>query len=491
MKRNLTLLLLSAALLLTQGCQQPYFDQLEELAVRAEALSGLCEQLNRDVVSLQLLVTSLDSKDMITGVTELKDGSTVKGYKINFVKNPSITISNGSNGLTPLIGSKKDYDDGNYYWTIQYGGGSVDWIYDDNGNRVLSVSAIPFIAIRDGKWCYTFDNRKWVEIGSAKADDGDSMFKSIDCSAADYVVITMADGTVYKFPKYAAFRTLQQAVDTVNANVRALTELISAAVDKLVWIDEVKAVLDGKDTVGTAVKLSNGKKFTIYDWTGSLTPAIYSKKAADGKLYWAVKFGDMPEQWILTSTGEKIAATAKDVDTPVVGVTVDPDDGNYYWTVSYGSSTVLLRELVDGYFQPHARDSVRNSAFSSVRNYPDSLVVVLKDGVTKFLMPMKYSVVLTDANGKQIQGTLPMIQSAGGATAAVSYRAYGPSPALVVLAQGGFSATASGTGNEGKILITAPPVFGNNQGKVEAIFTFSDGTASNTVIKEINITKGQ
>lgn len=48
MKRNLTLLLLSAALLLTQGCQQPYFDQLEELAARAEALSGLCEQLNKE-----------------------------------------------------------------------------------------------------------------------------------------------------------------------------------------------------------------------------------------------------------------------------------------------------------------------------------------------------------------------------------------------------------------------------------------------------------
>ena len=491
MKRNLTLLLLTAGLLLTQGCQQPYFDQLEELAVRTEALSGLCEQLNRDVVSLQLLVSSLDNKDMITGVTELKDGNVVKGYKINFVKSPSITISNGSNGLTPLIGSKKDYNDGNYYWTIQYGSGSVDWIYDDNGNRILSVSAIPFIAIRDGKWCYTFDNKKWVEIGSAKAEDGDSMFKSIDCYAADYVTITMTDGTVYKFPKYAAFRTLQQAVDTVNANVRALTGLISAAVDKLVWIDEVKAVLNGKDTVGTAVKLSNGKKFTIYNWTGSLAPAIYSKKAEDGNLYWAVKFGDLPEQWILTSNGEKIAATAKDVVTPIAGITVDPDDGNYYWTVSYGDSTVLLRELVDGYFQPHARDSVRNSAFSSVRSYTDSLVVVLKDGVTKFLMPMKYSVVLTDASGKEIQGTLPMIQSAGGATAAVSYRAYGPSPSVVVLAQGGFSATASGTGNEGKILITAPPVFNNNQGKVEALFTFSDGSSATATIKEINITKGK
>lgn len=490
MKRILTILLLATGLLLTQGCQKAYFEQLEELTERAEALSVLCEQLNKDVVSLHLIVTSLYDKDMITGVTELKEGNVVKGYRINFVKSSSITISNGSNGQTPLIGSKKDYTDGNYYWTVQYGSGSVDWVYDDNGNRVLSVSAVPFLSIKDGKWCYTFDNKNWVEIGPATAEDGDSMFKSIDFLNTDYVTITMADGTVYKFPKYATFQALKQTVDTVNANVSALTELISAAVDKLAYIDEIKAVLDGKDTVGTAVKLSNGKKFTIYDWTGSLTPSIFAKKGADGNLYWAVKFGDQLEQWILTSEGKMIAATAKDVVTPTIDVTVDPDDGNYYWTVSYGDSTVLLRELVDGYFQPHARDSVKNSAFSSIKSYPDSLVVVLKDGSTKFLMPMKYSVVLTNASGETIQSSFAMAQSIGGTSSSINYRAYGPSPSLILLAQGGFSATWSGTGNEGRIIITAPPVFDNNQGKVEAVFTFSDGSSSNTVIKEINITKG-
>lgn len=490
MKRILTILLLATGLLLPQGCQKAYFEQLEELTERANALSVLCEQLNRDVVSLQLIVTNLYNKDMITGVTELKEGNVVKGYRINFVNSSSITINNGSNGQTPLIGSKKDYTDGNYYWTIQYGSGSVDWIYDENGNKVLSVSAVPFLAIRDGKWCYTFDNKNWTEIGSAKAEDGDSMFKSIEFQFTDYVTITMADGTVYKFPKYATFQALKQTVDTVNANVTALTELISAAADKLAYIDEIKAVLDGTDTVGTAVKLSNGKKFTIYDWAGSLTPVIFAKKGVDGNLYWAVKFGDQLEQWILTSEGNMIPATAKDTATPSIDVTVDPDDGNYYWTVSYGDSTVLLRELADGYFQPHARDSVKNSAFSSIKSYPDSLVVVLKDGHTRFLMPMKYSVVLTDTSGETIQSGFAMRESIGGTSSVINYRAYGPSPALFLIAQGGFSATSSGTGNEGKIIITAPPVFNNNQGKVEAIFTFSDGTASNTVIREINIIMG-
>ena len=42
----------------------------------------------------------------------------------------------GPVGDTPLLGAKRDTD-GNYYWTVQIGGGAVEWLTDGEGNKVI------------------------------------------------------------------------------------------------------------------------------------------------------------------------------------------------------------------------------------------------------------------------------------------------------------------------------------------------------------------
>ena len=139
-------------------------------------------------------------------------------------------------------------------------------------------------------------------------------------------------------------------------------------------------------------------------------------------------------------------------------------------------------------WEPHAIDSVTR-AFHDVRNYSDSLVVVLKDTTVRFVLPKQYTVVLTTSAGAVVDDTLQMRERKDGDEAVLHYTAYGVDASLSVLAQGGFKATQATTGpGTGTIRIKAPAKFASGSGKVMAVFTFP-GASPVTVIKTITITK--
>ena len=55
----------------------------------------------------------------------------------------------GPAGDTPLLGAKRDTD-GNYYWTVQIGGGAVEWLTDGEGNKVIMTpvnGVTPYVGI--------------------------------------------------------------------------------------------------------------------------------------------------------------------------------------------------------------------------------------------------------------------------------------------------------------------------------------------------------
>ena len=52
-----------------------------------------------------------------------------------------------------------------------------------------------------------------------------------------------------------------QEIFKVNENVLAQISLVTAAIDKLVYISRLAPILSGKDTVGLSIALSNGKSF--------------------------------------------------------------------------------------------------------------------------------------------------------------------------------------------------------------------------------------
>lgn len=144
--KKLFLALISLVLLPLIACNDDEIEALkaeqQALAERVLALEMWQKQVNDNIASLQNLVSALEQRDYVTGVTPLTDGS---GYIISFLKNGAIIITNGidgqngtdgtngengEDGYTPVIGVKKG-DDGVYYWTID-----GDWLYDANGDKI-------------------------------------------------------------------------------------------------------------------------------------------------------------------------------------------------------------------------------------------------------------------------------------------------------------------------------------------------------------------
>ncbi|MBP3419018.1 MAG: hypothetical protein J6K74_00300, partial [Marinifilaceae bacterium] len=150
MKRLLTLLT-SLVLLFATSCSEEVYDdsvltdRVDDLEQRVDALEKLCQQLNSNINSLQTIVTALQESDYITNVTPIKEGASIIGYTISFLKSDPITIYHGENGkdgangadgkdgadgYTPVIGVRAD-SDGLYYWTLD-----GEWLLNDSGEQI-------------------------------------------------------------------------------------------------------------------------------------------------------------------------------------------------------------------------------------------------------------------------------------------------------------------------------------------------------------------
>ena len=483
MRKFLLSLCVLAAGLLSAGCHDEIIQKIDELEDRVDDMTLMCNRLNENLSTLRNLVEVIQRQDMITGITEIRSGSTVTGYRINFVQHEPITISNGSDGKKPLIASRQNPDDKNYYWAVQYGDDAWDWLRAADGSMMLSIGVLPYVTERNGVFQYTFDGVNWIELGKADGVNGDQMFEKVT-PYSDYVLFHMTTGEIFKIPTYSAFLSLKTEFDKANDHVDAQIALVEATQNRLTWITSIDPILDGADTTGLTVALSNGKQFSIHDWTSTLSPAIFVKRANDGHLYWAYTIGPSEEKWVLSPEGKRISAESESVETPLVSVARD-EDGDFYWVVLTQDSTEFLRTKVDDKWQPHAVDSVK-SIFTSVKDYSDSLVVVLKDS-TRFVLPKEYTVSFSDADGNPIGDRFAMKENS---QAVIRYTVNGSNPSLTLLAQGGLTATASTMeGGDPCIVVRSPYHIMEGQGKIVAVFTFPGTVSPITLVKTITVTK--
>lgn len=481
MKKLIWSILFLVAILLPPGCYDEINRKLDELEGRVDDLTLLCEKLNRDLATVQTLVEVIQSQDMITGVTEIRSGTTTLGYKINFVKHESVTITNGENGLIPIVSSREYAVDGNYYWTVQYGDEDWQWLQAPDGSLMLAIGVLPQLTIRNGYFYVTTDGKTWTQLGKADGENGDQMFHSVS-RYDDYVIIRLTNGEVLQIPNYTAFLKLQNEYQKVNDNAAAQMDLVTTARKKLVWITSIRPILSDGDTTGLTVTLSNGRSMSIHDWTSSLSPSIFIKKHTDGHLYWAYSIGDSGDKWVLSPEGTMIPAESEEAEIPQLSVQRG-SDGNFYWTVTTNGSTEFLRTRVSDGWAPHAVDSVQR-VFLSVNDYRDSLVVVLKDS-TKFVLPKQYTVSLSDVQGNPIGETISMQPNSD---FFIRYTANGPDVGLSLLGQGGFKADKQYLENgDPCIRVHAPSAFVSGAGKVMAVFTFATSTAPVTVIKTLTV----
>lgn len=229
---------LSAFVLFT-GCKyddDKVWEELDKQAERIAALEQWKETVNGNITTLQGLVSALENKDYVTGVTAF-DTPAPGGYRITFTKSPEATIWNGakgdkgdkgSTGHSPDIAVKQDTD-GKYYWTLD-----GEWILDDSKNKVPVTGAqgeagtngaTPKVAIGpDGLWYISADGTAtetppgtgWTNTGvkaigqdgaqGPAGQDGDAIFSGAPVDKGDYWEFTLAGTTptTIELPKYKA-----------------------------------------------------------------------------------------------------------------------------------------------------------------------------------------------------------------------------------------------------------------------------------------------
>ena len=193
--------------------------RIKENADRIAALEKKCEEMNSNLDALQKTVQALQENDFIKSITPLydKDGVTVIGYRISFVKSGEISVYAGKNGKdgddgkpgkpgndgvdghSPLVGIAKG-DDGVYYWTLD-----GEWMLDKDKKRIKAEGkdgAIPQFRITDEYWEISYNGGKdWTRLGKATGADGTSFFENVSNSEDD-VTLTLVDGSVITIPKY-------------------------------------------------------------------------------------------------------------------------------------------------------------------------------------------------------------------------------------------------------------------------------------------------
>ncbi len=199
------------------SCSEDYDDtelrnEINSLELRVAALEELCKQMNTNITSLQTIVAALQQNDCITNVAPITKDSETIGYTITFAKSGSITIYDGVDGNTPLIGVMKDSDE-NYYWTL-----NGEWLLNDNGEKIRAEGkngtngtngsngvdgkdgVTPKLKVENEYWYVSYDNGiSWNSIGEADVINGDNVFEDVDIDE-DSVTFTLSDGTKFTLP---------------------------------------------------------------------------------------------------------------------------------------------------------------------------------------------------------------------------------------------------------------------------------------------------
>lgn len=98
MRRN-SLCLMLLFVVMAIGCDDGELVQLQrdvkDLQSRVTTLETWCNTANTQICALQGLVTALEQKDFVTGVTPIVENSKEVGYTISFSKSGPITIRHG------------------------------------------------------------------------------------------------------------------------------------------------------------------------------------------------------------------------------------------------------------------------------------------------------------------------------------------------------------------------------------------------------------
>ena len=229
-----TLSVVVSALVMMTSCTYDdtlIWHEMEQIKDRVTTLEDAVIKTNEDIVALQTIVSALQKNVYVASVTPTADG-----YTILFSDGTSAEIKSGKDGANgtnaPVISVKQDAD-GNYYWTMdgewlmvdgeRVRANGIDGVDGENGEdgkdgapgAAGNDAIAPQIRISDvtKMWEISTDGgQTWVSTGvvaegkdgiyTSNGTDGDSLFKGVDTSHADYVIITLVDDTELRLARY-------------------------------------------------------------------------------------------------------------------------------------------------------------------------------------------------------------------------------------------------------------------------------------------------
>lgn len=384
MKRTfLTVCILLSALLLG-GCHEDIERRINALKEDVSTIEQRLATLNEGIRSLSSLVEALEQNEHITSISPWTVGSW-SGYYVTFTSGTVLSLRNGIDGVSPIVGVNYNESFNAYYWTIQMGpSGTVNWMTTSTGQRVRATSIVPELKIEDGVWWYSFDGSSWVKAGwgPAQGESGSSVFSSIDTSDPYYVTFTLSNRTSFKIPT-------QKAVDELNAQCNTLNKSIdnySRLVNEIPSSTFVKSVSEFEEegTSGIRITLEDGQVLTIrngYDNRDSVL--LSARKYTDGKSYWVYRsHSDQEYQW-LRYEGKMICVSYEDI-TPHIGITESM--GQLYFTVTIGDGKTELMRDAKG--NPVCATGKLVEDFFKAADFSDSrqIVLTLSDG-TQITLP--------------------------------------------------------------------------------------------------------
>ncbi len=286
MKRTLfVILVMLAGLVSCRYDDSEIWNKVNGNEARIAVLEEQCRGFNQDLQTLRTIVNALQGNDYVTGVAEvMKDGAVV-GYTISFSKNGTVTIYNGKDGHSPVIGIRR-HTDGKYYWTMD-----GEWIYDGSGtgNRISAGGTVPELKIEDGWWYVSYDGKEtWTKLSKATGNDGDSFFSSV-VDTGDDVTVTLVDGTVFKlakkssdlgiqFPGYGTFKFNAGETKSVGYEISNATGIVVVkAFSQNGWTASVNRINDtkGEIVVTAPSPFTNGEVVVlVYDDSKTLVRCL-------------------------------------------------------------------------------------------------------------------------------------------------------------------------------------------------------------------------
>ena len=262
--------------------QEQMQEQLRQHEEEIQRLKALVESANKSISALRTSVIQMEAGGYVTSVTPDEQNGTVMGYWLSFGSGETIYLSTGEKS-TPRI-SVRSYNGGNYYWTLD-----DEFLFDGDGEMipVEEGASSPLFKTEDGNWYISLDNAaSWTLFEKSGAES--SVFKAIDTSNKNYVVITLADGTVLQLTTWSAHVTLQNIVNKLNSNLTALGRVVDA-INENDYLMNVTPMIEDNVQIGWYFTFSQSGTITIYsienDGNKDIVKEAVSQTYPDGDPY--------------------------------------------------------------------------------------------------------------------------------------------------------------------------------------------------------------